>query len=172
MTMFDTSFDRVFVNEGGLSLDYHDRGNWTSGKVGVGELKGTKYGISAMTYPDVDIKNLTLAGAKALYKRDWWDKLGMERFRPAMQYQMFDAALNHGMGSATKMVQRAAGAADDGIIGPKTLAAVQSMNINDLLFCFLSERLEFMTDIRTWGRYGKGWARRIAHNLKLAAKDN
>ena len=125
-----------------------------------------------MTYPELDIPNLTLEEAKAVYKRDWWDKLGMDKFRPAMSYQMFDAAINHGMHNATEMVQRAAGAKDDGIIGPKTRAAVAAMDLNDLLMRFLAERLEFMTVISTWPRFGKGWARRIAHNLKIASQDN
>lgn len=170
--MFNTAFDRVFTNEGGFQNDPADRGNWTSGVVGEGELKGTKYGLASMTYPNLDIKNLTLAEAKAIYKRDWWDKLGMEKFRSAMQYQMFDAAINHGMHTATKILQHAIGAKADGIIGPKTRSSVTAMGLNDLLMCFLAERLVFMTDIRTWDRYGKGWARRIAHNLKLASKDN
>ena len=32
----------------------------------------TKYGISQRAYPDVDIRNLTKDGAKAIYYRDWW----------------------------------------------------------------------------------------------------
>lgn len=170
--MFDTAFERVFRNEGGFQNDRKDRGNWTSGEVGVGKLVGTKYGLAAMTYPELDIPNLTLAEAKVVYKRDWWDKLGMDKFRPAMQYQMFDAAINHGMHNATQFLQRAAGAKDDGIIGPKTRAAVAGVELNDLLMCFLAERLEFMTVISTWPRFGKGWARRIAHNLKIASRDN
>lgn len=170
--MFDTSFERVFKNEGGFQNNLRDRGNWTSGEIGVGKLVGTKYGLAAMTYPHLDIPNLTLEDAKAVYKRDWWDALRMDKFRPAMQYQMFDAAINHGMHDATKMLQRAAGAKDDGIIGPKTRAAVAGVELNDLLMCFLAERLEFMTVISTWPRFGKGWARRIAHNLKIASRDN
>jgi hypothetical protein len=42
---------------------------WTTGIIGKGICKGTKYFISAMTYPDLDIKNL-LDQAKAIYKRD------------------------------------------------------------------------------------------------------
>lgn len=170
--MFNKSFDRVFTNEGLFQDDPNDRGNWTSGRVGEGELKGTKFGLAAMTYPDLDIRNLTKAEAKEIYYRDWWQKLGMARFRSAMQYQMFDAAINHGMHNATKMLQRAAGTVDDGIIGPFTWAAVRSLDINDLLLRFLAQRLNFMTQISTWEHYGKGWARRIAHNLLLAAEDN
>lgn len=172
MRNFDIAFDRVFINEGGYSDDPSDRGNWTGGQVGKGELKGTKYGISAMTYPHLNIKDMTVDEAKAIYRRDWWDNLEMEKFRTAMQYQMFDAALNHGIYQTAKMLQRAAGAKPDGVIGPKTRAAVAEMEINDLLMRFLAERLVFMTGIKTWNHYGKGWARRISHNLLLATEDN
>lgn len=170
--MFDKAFDRVFTNEGGFQKDPEDRGNWTGGKFGEGELRGTKYGISAMTYPHLDIENLTRERAKRIYRKDWWDKLGMDRFRSAMQYQMFDAAINHGMYNSTKILQYAVGAKADGIIGPRTRASVAATELNDLLMCFLAERLVFMTNVRTWSRYGKGWARRIAHNLKIATQDN
>lgn len=170
--MFDNAFDRIFINEGEFQDDPQDRGNWTSGKIGVGELKGTKYGISAMSYPNLDIENLTLAEVKAIYKRDWWDKLWMNNFHPALQYQMFDAAINHGAHNAIMILQTALNIPSDGIIGPRTKTAAQTIEINDLLLRFLAERLSFMTKIKTWDRYGKGWARRIAHNLKLASIDN
>ena len=41
------ALDETWGHEGGLSLDPNDRGNWTGGKKGSGELRGTKYGIAA-----------------------------------------------------------------------------------------------------------------------------
>lgn len=170
--LFEKTFTRSVGNEGGFQNDPADRGNWTSGKIGVGELKGTKQGIAAMTYPGLDIENLTDEQIRDIYYNDWWVKLGMDRFRPAMAYQMFDAAINHGMYNTTKMVQRAVKVKPDGAIGPVTFAAVKAMELNDLLMLFLAERLTFFTNIGTFNRYGKGWSRRIAHNLKLASEDN
>lgn len=170
--MFDKAFDRVFKHEGGYTADPKDRGNWTGGEIGSGQLLGTKYGISAMSYPSVDIPKLSLEEAKEIYRTDWWESLKMDIFHPALQYQLFDAAINHGMHSATKMIQRAAGVKADGFIGPITQGAVIEGDLNDLLIKFLAERLIFMTHIKTWSEYSKGWARRIAHNLMIAAKDN
>lgn len=170
--MFDKAFDRVIGNEGSFQKDPRDRGNWTSGIVGKGKLKGTKFGIAAMTYPHLNIEALTVSDAKFIYRQEWWVKLGMERFRAPMQYQMFDAAINHGMYNATKILQYAALVKADGQIGPKTMAAVASMEINDLLMRFLAERLMFFTEISTFDKYGKGWVRRISHNLMAAAEDN
>ena len=46
------------------------------------------------------------------------------------------------------------------------------MDANDIVFIFNAERLEFYTNLRIWQTFGKGWARRIAGNLRWAAKDN
>ena len=75
---FDQAFDRLNGHEGAFSDDPKDPGNWTGGRVNVGELKGTKYGIAANTYGDLDIKSLTLDDAKKIYYRDWWLKAGAD----------------------------------------------------------------------------------------------
>lgn len=172
MDMFDVIFDRVIGHEGGFQADPRDRGNWTGGEVGKGQLKGTKYGLAAMTYPDLDIQGLSLAGAKAIYRRDWWDGLKMAQLPKAMQYQMFDAAFNHGIGRANQFIQWAAWVAQDGKVGPVTRAAVDAMDVNDLLFRFLAKRLRYFTEVKTWDAYGRGWARRVAQCLEYAAEDN
>ena len=69
---FDECFSRLQIHEGGYSSIPEDKGNWTSGKIGVGVLMGTKFGISAARYPFLDIKNLTLAEAKDIYFDDFW----------------------------------------------------------------------------------------------------
>ena len=169
---FDLAFDRIFDNEGGYQNDPLDRGNWTLGVCGAGELLGTKYGLSAATYPHLHILSLSKADAKAIYKQDWWDELGMQHYPKALSYQLFDAAINHGAHRANKILQHAVGAKADGIVGPKTHAKIVTTEKNDLLMRFLAERLVFMTEVRTWNLYGKGWARRIAHNLIAASEDN
>lgn len=162
---FDLAFEKLLGHEGGLTLDQKDRGNWTTGVIGKGTLKGTKYGISAMAYPNEDIKNLTLARAKQLYRRDYWDAVKAEHVPDALRFDLFDAAVNSGVKQAATWLQRAAGAEPDGIIGPKTLLAVRMADPQMLAKRFNGHRLRFMTDLKTWGSFGKGWARRIADNL-------
>ena len=48
---FPPFIDRLLSHEGGYSSDRQDPGNWTGGQVGLGELKGTKFGIAANTFP-------------------------------------------------------------------------------------------------------------------------
>ena len=169
---FDTVFDRVIGHEGGFSDNPKDPGNWTGGKVGEGELKGTKYGIAANTYQTIDIKNLTEKQARAIYNEDWWQALDMDRFSPAMQFQMFDAAFNHGMYNASRIFQRAVGAKDDGIIGRNTLSAASNLSENDVMLRFLAFRLKFYTSLRSFDDFGRGWSNRVADNLLHASNDN
>lgn len=169
--MFNEAFNRIIRNEGEYQNDYDDRGNWTSGHVGIGKLNGTRYGISAMSYPDLDIKSLTEEKAKEIYKKDYWDKAGVDLLPIAFRYQMFDACINHGIPNAIKILQRAVLAKDDGIIGPVTLKLAKGFKTRDICFNFLSERLSFMASINLWKYYGKGWANRIALNMKYAAID-
>ena len=77
-TTFDTAFANVIGLEGGYTDDPRDRGNWTGGTVGQGKLRGTKYGISAAAFPTLDIANLTLDAAKAIYRAK---QLGRDRRR-------------------------------------------------------------------------------------------
>ena len=169
---FDKAFERLIAHEGGYSDDSRDPGNWTGGKVGVGTCKGTKYGLAANTYPNLDIKNLTIEQAKAIYKRDWWDKLGADQLHPAIVFQLWDFAINAGKSRAIKELQQVAGVPNDGIIGPATITAVKKLDINDVLLGLTAERLRFYTSLSTFETYGKGWVNRCADNLKFAMQDN
>lgn len=172
MAAFDTAFHRVIGHEGHLSLDPTDRGNWTSGIVGVGELKGTKYGISAMSYPHLDIKNLTVDQAKAIYRADFWSQVHGDRLPDGVAYQLFDFAVNSGITTAIRYLQRAVGVADDGHWGPASQAAAAAMTETDIIMRLCGERLDYMTKLTGWPVNSRGWARRIAGNLRFGAVDS
>lgn len=46
-TSLEKTLDFALKSEGGYQCNRADPGNWTGGRVGVGELVGTKYGLSA-----------------------------------------------------------------------------------------------------------------------------
>lgn len=171
-TQFNTYFERLIGHEAGFTIDPKDNGNWTGGRQGVGELKGTKYGIAANTYPDLDIRNLTLEQAKAIYWRDWWLKIGADQLQPAVAYQMWQFAVNAGMDTSKRGLQFAAKVAQDGHVGDLTLAAVKAADLNDLLLRFNSFCLTHYTSLSKFVEYGKGWTNRVAGNLLYAAEDN
>lgn len=169
MSAFDDAFSALIGNEGGYTADPDDRGNWTSGRVGVGQLKGTKYGISAMSYPDTDIKNLTLDAAKIIYRRDFWNPFGGDLLDPSLAFQVFDGAVNSGVSQSIKWLQQAVGVNPDGVVGPVTKAAVDAHPAAAVTAAYNGYRLRFMVNAASWPTYSRGWANRIADNLIRSA---
>ena len=75
--------------------------------MGKGIRKGTKFGISAMSYPSLNIKQLTIEQAKDIYYHDFWLKLGGDKVHKAVMYQRSDAAkIHHGSWRAVQFLQR------------------------------------------------------------------
>jgi len=62
-----------------------------------------------------------------------------EQYRPFFQ----DLAFNRGLAGATKLLQRAIGVKDDGLLGPKTLAALEQQNPRDVLRKTSLEQLSY-----------------------------
>jgi lysozyme family protein len=145
MTAFEHAFSHVIGNEGGFADNQLDPGNWTSGKAGVGECRGTKFGISAHAYPNVDIRNITLDEARAIYRRDYWDKVQADTLPGPLALLAFDAAVNNGIGRAGQW-----------------LAAARKQS-NGAAICteFQAQRLFFMASLPTWKVFGLGWSRRL-----------
>lgn len=148
-------------SEGGYDTNRKDRGNWTSGKIGEGELKGTKYGIAAHVYPHLDIKNLTLDQAKDIYLHDYWG-LRCDDLKPGLDYIYFDMCVNNGKGAATKLLQRGLGVASDGIWGPKTQAALNAADPDDLIESISDARVHYYQSLETFPVFGRGWLNRVA----------
>jgi lysozyme family protein len=140
---FTTALAIVLTHEGGFQAMPDDPGNWTGGKIGAGELKGTKFGLSAAVYPSLDIGALTEADAAAIYRRDWWDHFGLDRLLAPIAAKLFDAAVNIGMDAAVRALQRALRAAgvatgaarivEDGKLGPATIGAARAIAADTLL---------------------------------------
>jgi lysozyme family protein len=150
---FDQAFDKLIGHEGGYVNHPDDPG---------GE---TKYGISKRAYPGEDIARLTLERAKQIYLRDYWGPAGCDALPDAAKFQVFDMAVNSGVATAVKTVQRAVGVNADGKLGPVTLQAIQSMPAPRLVARFNGHRLAFMAQLNTWPSFSRGWALRIAENL-------
>ncbi len=165
MSIFDQAFAIVVGHEGGYDATRGDPGNWTEGRVGVGQLHGTKFGISAAAYPTLDIANLALTDAQAIYRRDYWDPIAGDRLPAPVALLVFDAAVNNGRGRAARWLQDAVGAVADGMIGDQTLAAVAAYVAahGGATLCaeFMAQRLAFMAALPSWRLFGLGWARRL-----------
>jgi lysozyme family protein len=154
--------NRILGSEGGYVNNPEDPG---------GE---TNWGISKRSYPNVDIKNLTKDQAIEIYWQDFWSPIhaGNTIFPDAVDYQLLDSAVNSGIQQSIRFLQRAIDVADDGHFGPHSRQALAGADLHDTLFLFLAERLEFMTKLKNWPNASRGWARRIALDMRYAAKDS
>jgi hypothetical protein len=128
----------------------------------------TNFGICKRSYPDVDIKNLTRDGAKAIYAREYWAPIHGDELPEPVALVAFDCAVNQGVGTAVKVLQEALANqgylpddAVDGRLGPQTLEALKPADSLWLATDMIFLRLGRYLDLKTWGNFGKGWARRM-----------
>ena len=135
----------------------------------------TKYGISKRSYPDVDIKGLTKTAAAAIYLRDYWNPLRCGNVPSALALPLLDAGVNQGQGTAVRMLQGLLGVTVDGLIGPKTLAAVYGYPSISLLAAeFTLARLDrYVTKSikrKSQRKYLPSWVHRSVLTHKLARR--
>lgn len=162
MGAFDSAFDELVELEAAYSDDPLDPGNWTGGVVGKGDLKGTKYGISAATYPTLDIANLTLSGVKPIYFKDWWLAMHCDRMPSALGSAVLAFAVNLGREECAVLLQRALGVVVDEQIGPITLAKAESLDLNYSVSMFVALCAKHYTSLAGFAHDGVGWLRRCA----------
>ena len=155
MSDFRVALDFVLEHEGGLSMNPNDPGNWTGGAKGEGTLRGTKFGISAASYPNVNIAKLTREQAADIYLSDYWRAAGCPALSFPKNVLVFDTAVQHGVGRAKRW-------------------AVEHVD----LWAFYGHRLRFYTRLSSFyprfdgnGRklpgYGRGWTARMADLASL-----
>lgn len=122
MSSFTRALDFVLLEEtggdpnGGFTDDPVDRGG------------RTRWGISQRAHPDVDVATLTRAGAAAVYRRAYWDRLRIDAiYAFPVQLALFDAAVQHGASNAVVSLQREVRAWPyDGDLGPITARATNA----------------------------------------------
>jgi len=152
----------VEQSEGGTNFDPLDRGGFT------------KFGISAKTYPDLDIKNLTLYEARWLYYDDFWLRNRCGEFREEVSTVLFDSSVNCGVSSAARWIQQSCNLKSgnlvvDGIIGSATVATANRNIHYSLIQGIVAYRLQRYSDLLRkhpeQKKYIRGWIKRVSHLL-------
>lgn len=128
MAEFDIAIKITLRHEGGYVNNSEDNG---------GE---TNFGISKLSYPNLDIKNLTIEQAKQIYRVNYWNKIKGDLIKDQhLANKIFDIAVNCGVYIASKYIQLAAMEISkfklivDGIIGNKTISLINSCDAIELL---------------------------------------
>jgi lysozyme family protein len=176
MTWTPTEFIADYIRrwEGGLSLDKADTGNWVAGV-----LIGSKYGVTASALAryrgaaaaDITpaiMAALTFEEAVAIGKALYYDAPGFAKL-PWNRITMSIVDFGWGAGpvQAIKLLQRMIGADDDGIIGPKTIAAYRDWLEADEAMTWAAQRNAFyrllVKQRPANAKYLNGWENRTAY---------
>lgn len=161
-------------SEAALKAILHHEGGYVNHPADPGGM--TNLGVTKRVWEEwighpVDeqaMRALTPALVAPMYKAKYWDKIKGDDLPAGVDYCVFDAAVNSGPGRAAKWLQSCVGVEPDGGIGPKTLAAVAAFDPKELVDDYAKRRLSFLSDLPTWGTFGKGWSRRVAEVQKTA----
>lgn len=159
MTNFEQAFQWLIGNEGGYSNNPHDAGAETMWGVTARVARAHGY-IGPM-------RNLPIETARIIAKSEYWDVYQCDALPFEVAFQVFDCAYNGG--HPAQWLQRAVGVAEDGKIGPATLAAVNSIDPDKIVMRFDAARLRYLALLKDWPTFGEGWVNRIATNLERAA---
>jgi len=126
---------------------------------------------------DVDekqMRELTPEMVAPLYQEKYWQRVKGDELPAGIDYCVFDASVNSGVGRASKWLQEVCGTQPDGVIGPMTLRVAQAIVHTDLVNMYCDKRLAFLRELKTWETFGKGWERRVeevrSHALTMIAK--
>ena len=124
----------------------------------------TQFGITLKTfrnlYPAGDFSKLDREWAARIYRDHYWVPCRCHDLPAGIDLAVFDCAVNQGQPTARRILQKAAGVKADGIIGPKTLAAVRA-DPDAVLTDFMARRAVRYGNLWNFITFGLGWMRRL-----------
>ncbi len=158
-----TALKLIFGHEGGYSNRSTDRGG------------PTKYGITLATLSAhrgrkltaADVKKLTLPEAETIYRKSYWTQAGGDILPVGLDYACFDFGINSGPARGNRVLQQVVGTAPDGIIGVKTLDAVNKYpgGIENLIRDYCAARMRYLESLTDKNKgfpvNGRGWTIRV-----------
>lgn len=163
---FAESLHKVLQHEGGFVNHPKDPGGMTN----LGCTKAVWEAYCGHPVTEKAMRALTPDDVAPLYQSKYWDKIKANELPSGLDYVVFDCAINSGPGRAVKLLQACLGVAQDGSIGPKTLAAIKNFYPEDLIKDYSERRIAFLMELPAWDTFGKGWSRRVDEVEKSALK--
>jgi lysozyme family protein len=157
-TRFGDCLAAVLRHEGG----YVDHPRDPGGATNMGITIGTLSDWLGRPATKEDVRNLPVSIAAAIYHKRYWMPVRGDALGLGLDLAVFDYAVNSGPARAVKTLQAALGVDMDGVIGPKTLAAVATRKRPDLIAAVCARRMAFLRSLDTFDTFGKGWQRRVS----------
>lgn len=108
-----------------------------------------------------DLRRITEAEVADIYAAMYYAPMHADELPPGVDYVVFDAAINDGVGGATRIMQEVLGVKIDSKLGPITLGAVKAVKPKEFITKFSDLRLAKKKTRPTWDKFGAGWTNRI-----------
>jgi lysozyme family protein len=162
---WNASLQHVLKSEGGWSDHPADPGGATMKGVTLETYR--RYKMNPHITKD-QLRNITDEEVADIYKVGYWDKCRCYDLPSGVDFLVFDAAVNMGVGRSAKLLQEAVGVSADGVIGPITIAAANAADVDLTIERFSQLKEAFYRSLPTFGTFGNGWLNRVASTKAFA----
>ncbi len=170
-TIFEHALKHVLEMEGGWTEDPYDPGGPTNFGITLATFGAhRRVQIEASTIGELKqaLRQITSTEVQLIYQQRYWTTAKADVLPPALALMHFDAAVNHGVGTAARILQECVGVAVDGEIGPQTLDACAHTPIYELLQRYAEARRARYRALGHFWRFGRGWLARVERTLERA----
>lgn len=144
MNNFRSALKVTLEFEGGLADNPLDPGGRTM--KGVTQRVYNSY-RNRKGLPQQDVVLISNDELEDIYYNNYWLPGKCDKLNWPISMCHFDACVNHGIRGANKILQTAVGTTADGIIGPNTLAAINSYRIKEVVNKMLWQRIGYYLSI-------------------------
>lgn len=107
------------------------------------------------------LKNIPFGQWQEILKTMYWDRLKADDILSQGIANMCCDWIWASGTARIKNIQRIVGVTADGIVGPKTVAAINKANPVNLFAELYNARVKFYKGCSGWWKYNKGWMRRL-----------
>ena len=169
--IFEASLRHVLEMEGGFTDDRYDPGGPTNRGITLAvyaRWRSVTIDASSRARLIDDLKRIPDDVVGAIYRARYWTPAKCDALPGAVALFHFDAAVNHGVSGAAKMLQQAAGVDVDGEIGPATLSAIARLSPQAVIDEYAAIRRARYRSLPHFWRFGRGWLNRVAATEKAA----
>jgi lysozyme family protein len=120
------------------------------------------------------VRDMPLSTAEQIYGTKYATACAFNALNVGKDCVEFDFGVNSGPSRAVRYSQRVVSVGEDGVLGPRTLAAINAYDPTRFINELCDARLEFLRGLHTWSTFGAGWGSRVrdlrAYSLALLSQ--
>ena len=117
-----------------------------------------------------ELRRIPETAVRDIYFARYWAPAHCAELAAALAFFHFDAAVNHGVTGAMRLLQRAVDTDADGEIGPNTRAAIARLPVDETLRRYAETRRARYRELHHFWRFGRGWLARVDKTLARAVE--